>query len=468
MSNLNEILHGRYEIQKPLGKRAGRQTFLARDLQTQAQVVIKLLTLGKEFQWQDLKLFEREASILQTLSHPAIPRYLDYLDIDSPAYKGFALVQSYVEAKSLEEHLKAGRTFSEADVKQLAKALLEVLIYLHQQSPPVVHRDIKPSNILLTNRSGHSTGEAYLVDFGSVQTLAAKEGSTITVVGTYGYMPPEQFGGRAVPASDLYSLGATLIFLVTGQHPTELSQDDFRIHFRQAVTLDSTFADWLERLTEPSLDRRLASAEEALLALETAYLKPQIPDRSDLTFRSETTSYLPGSDIVVTKTPDFLEILIPPEGVGLKELSLLALNTPLWWFWLPQHQTYPGEFTLLVQFISIALSGLLAIALIRASFKKTRLRVSKESIFITHELFGWKRRRHLGAGKHKTNVEFDLVSTSSFFYSYPETELSKKPCLKIWVNNEKHLLLSGLLTEYEARWLIRELRTWLKVEPDKQ
>jgi serine/threonine protein kinase len=465
---LNEILHGRYEIQKPLGSRAGRQTFLARDLQTQTQVVIKRLTLGKEFQWQDLKLFEREAGILQTLSHPAIPRYLDYLDIDSPTYKGFALVQSYVDAKSLEEHLKAGRTFSEAEVKQLAKALLEVLIYLHQQSPPVIHRDIKPSNILLTNRSSHSVGQVYLVDFGSVQTLAAKEGSTITVVGTYGYMPPEQFGGRAVPASDLYSLGATLIFLVTGQHPTELSQDDFRIQFRQAVTLNSTFADWLERITEPSLDRRLASAAEALLALETAYLKPQGSDPSELTFKSEAISYLPGSDIIVMKTPDFLEILIPPQGVGLRELSLLALNAPLWLFWLPQHQAYPGDFTLLVQSISIALSAALAIALIRALFKRTRLRVDRESIFITHELLGGKWRRHLGAGKQRADVEFNIVSNSSFFYSSPQADLREKPCLKIWVKNQKHLLLAGLLTEDEARWLAQELKTWLKIESDEK
>ncbi|WP_333356323.1 serine/threonine-protein kinase [Microcoleus sp. B3-A4] len=213
----SKIFKERYVMQKQLSKNAGRHTLLARDLHTQELVAIKLLIFGEDFHWDNLKLFEREAQTLQLLSHPAIPRYLDYFDVDTPTGKGFALVQSYIPAKSLEEWLKSGRTFSEAEIKQLAKALLEILRYLHGQQPQVIHRDIKPSNILLANRSGNSVGDVYLVDFGSVQTLAARKGSTITVVGTYGYMPPEQFGGRNVPASDIYSLGATLIYLATGK-----------------------------------------------------------------------------------------------------------------------------------------------------------------------------------------------------------------------------------------------------------
>ncbi|MEG3864050.1 serine/threonine protein kinase, partial [Microcoleus sp. herbarium12] len=209
-----KILAERYEVQRQLGKQTGRQTLLARDLQTQKLVVIKQLFLGSDFEWQDLKLFEREAETLKALDHPAIPRYLDYLEIEEPNSKSFALVQTYVEGKTLEEQLRSGRTFNESEVKELAQSLLQILSYLHDQNPPVIHRDIKPSNILLHNRSGNSVGQVYLVDFGSVQNQAAKFGGTITVVGTYGYMAPEQFGGRSVPASDLYGLGATLIYLV--------------------------------------------------------------------------------------------------------------------------------------------------------------------------------------------------------------------------------------------------------------
>ena len=202
---LNQILNKRYQIQKELGRQTGRRTFLTEDLQTQEKVVVKLLLLGEDFDWQDLKLFEREAETLKTLNHLNIPRYLDYFELDNDGEKGFGLVQTYVEGKTLEQHLKSGRTFSENEVKELAISLLEILSYLHQHEPPVIHRDIKPSNILLTNRSGNSPGQVYLVDFGSVQTVAATNGGTITVVGTYGYMPPEQFGGRCVEASDLYS-----------------------------------------------------------------------------------------------------------------------------------------------------------------------------------------------------------------------------------------------------------------------
>ena len=253
-------LVSRYEIQQQLAKKAGRRTLLTRDLQTGELVVVKLLSFASDFEWDTLKLFEREAATLKTLSHPAIPRYLDSFELHTANGKGFALVQSYVAGKSLEEYLKAGRTFSEQEIEQLAKALLEILIYLHGRQPPVIHRDIKPSNILLGDRSGYSIGEVYLVDFGSVQTLAAREGGTMTVVGTYGYMPPEQFGDRTSCASDLYSLGATLIYLVTGTHPADLPHKDGRIQFEQVANLSPGFTNWLRRMIEPSLDRRFTSA----------------------------------------------------------------------------------------------------------------------------------------------------------------------------------------------------------------
>lgn len=212
-------------------------------------------------------------------------------------------MQSYIPAKSLEEWLKSGRRFSEEEVKQLAKALLEILCYLHEQQPQVVHRDIKPSNILLGDRSGNSVGQVYLVDFGSVQTLAANRGSTITVVGTYGYMPPEQFGGRTVPASDLYSLGATLIYLVTGRHPAELSQDNLQIQFESAANLSSELSDWLKWMTEPSLNRRLKSAGEALKALEHPCQRTGLSTVGQKPF---------GSRIKLKQNGENIEILIPP------------------------------------------------------------------------------------------------------------------------------------------------------------
>ncbi|HLP92370.1 MAG TPA: serine/threonine-protein kinase [Nostocaceae cyanobacterium] len=271
------ILQQRYQIQKQLGKKAGRQTFLARDIHTQQLVIIKLLTFSNDFAWEDLKLFEREAETLKTLDHQAIPRYIDYFQLQPSEGKGYALVQSYVNGKSLEEHLQAGRIFTELEIKEIGRELLKILTYLHERQPPVIHRDIKPSNIILANRSGNSAGKVYLVDFGSVQTLATKAGKTITVVGTYGYMPPEQFGGYAQPASDLYSLGATLITLATGIQPADLPQNDLKIAFADIVELSPGLVDWLEWLIEPSLEKRATSAKEALSTLKSGKLKVNEP-----------------------------------------------------------------------------------------------------------------------------------------------------------------------------------------------
>ena len=307
-----QLLADRYEPQQSLGKKAGRQTWLARDLQAQELVVVKLLTFSHEFEWDDLKLFEREATTLRSLSHPAIPCYLDFFELDSDNHKGFALVQTYIEARSLEQHLKSGRTFSELEVKQLAKDLLEILGYLHDRQPPVIHRDIKPSNVLLTDRSGNSPGQVYLVDFGSVQTLAARDGGTMTIVGTYGYMPPEQFGGRTSPASDLYSLGATLIYLITGQHPADLPQEDLRLQFEHLAKVSPSFISWLKWLTEPSLSKRPKSIGAAVAGLERS---PETNSSAEFVVKTKPTY----SQISLVRDAEALEITLPSRKLQSKQ-----------------------------------------------------------------------------------------------------------------------------------------------------
>lgn len=109
--------------------------------------------------------------ILKNLTHPAIPRYIDSFDSQTPASK--ALVQTYINSPTLEQHLKAGRSFTEIEVKLLARQILEILIYLHEQNPPVIHRDIKPSNILLDIKPDNTIGQVYLIDFGSVKSITS-------------------------------------------------------------------------------------------------------------------------------------------------------------------------------------------------------------------------------------------------------------------------------------------------------
>ena len=232
---IGQLLNNRYEVLSLLGKKVGRKTIMVRDVHSLKHFVVKLLSFQDDFEWDDLKLFEREAQTLKNLSHPSIPSYIDYFEVATPM-KGFALVQRYIPTQTLEQYIKSGRVFTESEVKQIATKLLDILVYLHSRTPPVIHRDIKPSNILLADKTLDGVGDVYLIDFGSVQQCFVKEFGTRTIVGTYGYMPLEQFGDRSVPASDIYSLGATLIYLVAGSHPADLPLRDGRIQFEDLTS----------------------------------------------------------------------------------------------------------------------------------------------------------------------------------------------------------------------------------------
>lgn len=444
----------RYQIKQQLGRKAGRRTLLAQDLQTQELVVVKLLSFNDEFEWNDLKLFEREAETLKAISHPAIPRYLDYFELDLLNNKGFALVQSYIAALSLEEQIKAGRSFSEIEVKQLAKAILEILIYLHGRQPPVIHRDIKPSNILLANRS-NSVGQVYLVDFGSVQ-IATKRSSTMTVVGTYGYMPPEQFGGRANSSSDLYSLGATLIYLVTGQHPADLPQTDLRIEFEKAAKISFGFTNWLKKMTEPIVSRRFASAESALQALEKREI---IVDAGTI---PSSIIKPAGSRVVLTKNANSFEIIIPSVGLasGNTYTFLFRSIVMLWcaksfWNTTMMYSSESGSspiiwFAIWAIFI-LGICNLFQFLL--RIFGRLRFRIAQRQVSLRYEIFG-----------------FELYSPpSSPRQNIIRLERTKdadnlNPYLVIWAGTRKYKLCNSIhfaLTPPEIDWLAQELSDWL-------
>lgn len=265
-----QILGDRYKVEQQLGKKSGRWTLLARDLVTQDPVILKIICTDDELTADDLKLFQREVETLQTLEHSATPKYLGYFEVDLPkAGKALALIQSYMEGHSLQDYLAEGRTFSEVEVRQIAATILDILIYLHNHQPAIVHRDIKPSNILLTGNPEQPTlGPMYLVDFGSVRLSIPSEFTTQLVIGSDGYMPPEQMGRRAVQASDLYSLGVTLVTALTGIPATELPKDGLKIMVEQAVSCSPGFTHWLQQMTEPELEQRFAEAQTALAALQ--------------------------------------------------------------------------------------------------------------------------------------------------------------------------------------------------------
>ncbi len=463
---LPPALQHRYRAQTLLGQRGGRTTILAQDRLSGQAVVIKLLRFDAEFEWDSLKLFEREATTLETLQHPAIPRYLDCLEFEDGHWQGWALVQTYIEGMSLDQWLQQGRTFSAAEVQQLAQALLEILCYLHGRHPPVIHRDLKPSNILLRNASAHSIGEVFLVDFGAVQTLAVQEGKTHTVVGTYGYMPPEQFGGRTVPASDLYSLGATLIALVTGQHPADLPQENLRLKF-DAPTLGPGLRRWLQQLTEPSLDQRFGSAEAALAAL--SHLASGAAD-TELSPVGEprVARRPPDSRAAVLKTHNRLEILVAPVGghLGLWFLGTFAIawnSFLVMWtgmaLWIP----FPFNLGFLLFSLPFWTVGVGMITMIAFTlWGRVRLRLDGQCIARTYELWGCRVHRPKPTPSQQI---FALERHPRSWRRDSEGDRSViDPKLVILAGRQVYELGAEMqLTEPELDWLAAEVSAWLEL-----
>jgi serine/threonine protein kinase len=265
-----------YQIAGILGEGGSGTTYRAQIVGTERFVALKQLSLVRMDDWKAIDLFEREAQILAQLNHPAIPRYIDYFIIDTPSDRNFYIVQELAPGKTLSDLSASGWRCTEAEVKDIASQILAILSYLHNFMPPIIHRDLKPSNILRTE-----SGQISLVDFGAVRQAyhdTFMRGST--VVGTFGYMAPEQFRSQALPATDLYGLGATLLALLTNRSPAELTQSNLKLSFRNKIQVSSAFADWLEKMLEPDPADRFDSATTALLALKTPkFLAPKLPWR---------------------------------------------------------------------------------------------------------------------------------------------------------------------------------------------
>lgn len=289
-----DIIHDKYRVLDTLGKGSSGITYRVEDLETKQQVALKALSLNRLKDWKQVELFAREAEVLAQLKHPNIPQYLDYFQIDSSDNRAFYLAQAIAPGKSLAYWIARGWRTREHEVKNIARQILSILDYLHSLDPPVIHRDIKPENIICSQ-----DGTIFLVDFGGVKNTyhnTLMQGST--VVGTYGYMSPEQFRGKALPATDLYSLGATLLFLLTHRSPAELPQDTLKLNFRSSVNISDEFASWLEKMLEPSLENRFSSAQLALAELESNSLvvvKTEQDNKSKLSLLQQLLFVVVGS-----------------------------------------------------------------------------------------------------------------------------------------------------------------------------
>jgi serine/threonine protein kinase len=251
---------GRFVIIGTLGEGAQGHTFDGVDKRVGQPVAIKRFDVRGATSWKDVDLAEREARVLQSLSHDRLPRYVDHFEEDGALY----LVMEKIEGASLAAVRKRGGTLGERDVVRLLRDGSEVLDYLQARSPPVIHRDLKPGNVLR-----RPDGSFAFVDFGAVRDKLRPEGGS-TVVGTFGYMAPEQFQGRAMPGSDVYALGATAVAMLTGKEPEELPHRGLRIDVRSALRglASAPLVGVLEQMLDPDPDRRPARIAPLLARLE--------------------------------------------------------------------------------------------------------------------------------------------------------------------------------------------------------
>lgn len=225
-------------------------------------VALKELLFAQVPSTQELEAFEREARLLEAISHPRIPRLLKHFREGQGADLRLYLAAEYISGETLLDRL-AHHTFSEEEARDIALQVLKILEYLHGRTPSILHRDIKPANIIR-----QQDGTLFLVDFGSARE--SLKGATVgsTLVGTFGYMPLEQFGGTVDVTSDLYALGASLVHLLGRTPPAEHFQPDRGLELSH---LDApSLGDWLRKVTALRPEGRYRSAALARKALGEA------------------------------------------------------------------------------------------------------------------------------------------------------------------------------------------------------
>ncbi|MDY7020136.1 MAG: serine/threonine-protein kinase [Cyanobacteriota bacterium] len=268
------LLRNRYRVIKPLGKGGFGATFLAKDLSLPGSprcVVKQLRPVAKSTRVLEMarKLFQREATTLGKIGdHPQIPRLLDYF----AGKKQFYLVQEYVEGSDLKAEIRQSGSYTEEQVQTFLRESLPILSYIH--SCEVIHRDIKPANILRRAQDQRLV----LIDFGAVkdevqQVTESGTGETAFTnfaIGTSGFAPPEQMALRPVYASDIFALGMTCVYLMTGKSPSSLDHNPMtgEVLWRERVSVSDNLAIILQKMLEMSVYQRYQSAEQVLEALE--------------------------------------------------------------------------------------------------------------------------------------------------------------------------------------------------------
>lgn len=282
----SDLFGDRYMITRLLGRGGFGATFLARNMALPGHPWCALKQLCPKIDNEAAlkrarKCFKREAKTLAKLgAHGQIPQLRDYFEVGGEFY----LVQDYIQGHTLTQEVRRRGPFSEESVKEFLREILPLLEFVHSQG--VIHRDIKPPNIIRRRVDG----KLVLIDFGAVkeqiaqsningeQTTAAP--TTTHFIGTMGFAPPEQLSLRPVYGSDIYALGMTCLFLLTGKTPMKLSGGSRSGHiaWRERVSVSDYFAKILEKMLKPSVRERYQKASEILRILD---LEPHLESLAD-------------------------------------------------------------------------------------------------------------------------------------------------------------------------------------------
>lgn len=260
------VLNGRYEVVRRIGGGGMGAVYLAKDRNLgDAPRAVKEMVESHLDPAQHEKAigdFKRESLLLTALEHPSIPTIYDYFYDDTASR--FYLVMKYISGGDLASRMRAaiGGRIDEKTVTDWGMQVADVLDYLHSRPKPIIYRDLKPANLMIDGNSGR----VMLIDFGIARWVAQQE-KGVTAVGTMGYAPPELFSGRVQPASDVYSLGATMFHLLTGSDPQDnpLLIFDFSKNPRPrqiAPSISSEMEQLLMRAVEYKPEDRFRTAGE--------------------------------------------------------------------------------------------------------------------------------------------------------------------------------------------------------------
>ena len=215
MLKIGSVIDGKYKVLSEIGHGGMSVVYLAINEKANKPWAIKEVRKNgvKDFEIVRQSLLV-ETDLLKKLSHPNLPSIVDIIDYDD----NFLIVMDYIEGNTLEHTLKEQGAQKQEDVVDWAIQLCDVLDYLHNCKPPIIYRDMKPSNIMLK-----SDGQVVLIDFGTAREFKKANVADTTCLGTQGFAAPEQFGGmgQTDARTDIYCLGATMYYIVTGHNPSE-------------------------------------------------------------------------------------------------------------------------------------------------------------------------------------------------------------------------------------------------------